>query len=75
MSVDVRKEENRNRTRDFVKFLQDSTADQLGTFVAFEHDGWLVVASWDGSGFNDRLRDLVASERGKPQTIPPKDPA
>jgi hypothetical protein len=38
--------------------------------VAFEEGGWLVVATWDGSGFNDRLRDLIAADGGKPQTLP-----
>lgn len=70
---DIARAENRARCRAFVQFISDVTADRLGTFVAYEHDGWLVVATWDGSGFNDRLRDLIASERGKPQTISDED--
>lgn len=66
----VDKEQNRERCREFVAFIADATANHFGTFVAFEEGGWLVVATWDGSGFNDRLRDLIAADGGKPQTLP-----
>lgn len=67
-NIDV--ETNREQCREFVRFIEDQTRDQLGTFVAFEEGNWLVVATWNGSGFNDSLRGLIAADGGKPQTIP-----
>jgi hypothetical protein len=67
---EILKETNRERCRDFVRFIQDATSDGLGAFTAFEYDGWLVVATWNGSGFNGLLRDLIAADGGKPQTVP-----